>query len=330
MTPLESTTPDSSYPFSSLTQAVLPLLGPSVTGAAGDELRAVLGLSFRMIAVPAACPAHWSDFAEDVQLESAAALFGFRVRPLHPRSAAIGLDDCAAYRQHFLASYVPLIQTALAHGQPVLAWRGWPGDGSHHWGIITAAGVDGSPLTGTTPSAPGCAVPLINPPHQCYIVEQFSPRTLRPNELLSAVAAILRRSPGPEATDRPIRVGPDAWFEWTRFIVDRVRCPVHGPRSFRCHARHARALVAARESIARFLRGQSSAAPPDSLLELLAAVDAFDRTAAILRPIAGETRFPATGPHHQSSQWRTAIQSARDADADAIHALRRALALIGN
>jgi len=138
-------------------------------------LSAILGLSF-LVAVPrdGETPEGGETLARDWNLPAAARLVGLELRPLHPPEAACGLADVEAFAGHFLDSYVPLIRDALNHGQPVLAWQGWPEDLARQWGIITASGREGLGLSGVVLRGEGDVLPLTAPAVQCYVVESAS------------------------------------------------------------------------------------------------------------------------------------------------------------
>ncbi len=119
-----------------------------------DELHATLGLSF-LIGVPTdeTIPPHvWPMLARDAFIVEGARIFGFGIRDVHPPEAAVGLDHVSAFRQHFEASYEPLIARALENNQAVLAWQGWPGEDAYQWGVIGSA-AKGDSQTGALPHA---------------------------------------------------------------------------------------------------------------------------------------------------------------------------------
>jgi len=138
-------------------------------------LNAFLGLSF-LVTVPRGgrTPTGGETLARDWNLLPAAGLVGLELRPLHPPVAARGLADAEAFAQHFLDSYVPLIREALDHGQPVLAWQGWPEDLVRQWGVITASGREGLGLSGVVLRGGEELLPLTAPAVQCYVVESVS------------------------------------------------------------------------------------------------------------------------------------------------------------
>lgn len=147
-----------------------------------DDLLAAMGLSWMVCAVPdEPNVADWSMYARDAFLIPAGRLFGLTIREIHPPQAARGLDRAAEFEQHFDASYRPLINRALEHGQPVLAWRGWPGERRLWWGVVTAACDGGIGFRGGVYPSRDLSVAcelhvLVSPPTQLYVVERVAAR----------------------------------------------------------------------------------------------------------------------------------------------------------
>ncbi len=108
----------------------------------------------------------------DFALPDAAALFGVRLRAMHPPRARHGLSDSAEFTDHFEDSYVPLIHRALENGQRVLAFRGWQSEVPATWGIVDRYEGDNNVLWGTVPNHPE-SVQLNQPALQCYVVEEL-------------------------------------------------------------------------------------------------------------------------------------------------------------
>lgn len=160
-----------------------------------DDLKAALALSWRATAVSdEKDPAVWGAFGHDAFLIPAGRLFGMVIRELHPPEAARGINRLPEFAQHFDASYRPLVERALDHDQAVLAWRGWPGDKSMSWGVITSTCDAGIGLEGVTigpddEAHPEPAAPLCSPPIQLYVVESITPAQPDPDELLEAAVA---------------------------------------------------------------------------------------------------------------------------------------------
>jgi hypothetical protein len=178
------------------------------------DVAVALGLPFLMCADCEQCDvARWASLASDVGLIEAAALFGVRARPLHPRATAAGLVTSPEYNQHFRDSYVPLVRRALAHDQPVLAWQGWPSPAERAWGIITHAEPATGGLRGVTAEAPG-TVPLIGAPLQCYVIEQIDPIAPAAADVLACGAAAVARLHEECAATGPRIAGALAWHFW--------------------------------------------------------------------------------------------------------------------
>jgi len=120
--------------------------------------------------------------ARDAFLADACRVLGLHVRELHPPPAARGLHRASEFGQHFEASYRPHILRALEHNQPVIAWRGWPGEFQLHWGRITHAAAGPVGFVGAVPSAAEGReadswgdLSLVRPPTQVYVMEVMEP-----------------------------------------------------------------------------------------------------------------------------------------------------------
>ncbi|MDO8631426.1 MAG: hypothetical protein Q7R41_13135, partial [Phycisphaerales bacterium] len=147
-----------------------------------DDLLAAMGLSWMVCTVPdEPNVTDWSMYARDAFLIPAGRLFGLTIREIHPPQAARGLDHAAEFEQHFDASYRPLILRALEHRQPVLAWRGWPGERRLWWGVVTAPCDEGIGFRGAVYPSRDLSVAsephvLVSPPTQLYVVETVAAR----------------------------------------------------------------------------------------------------------------------------------------------------------
>jgi len=153
----------------------------SMSGRAEElyDVHNLLGLSLFMTAAPEdADLGRWPVLARDAFLIDAGRSLGMIVREIHPPEAAIGIERAAEFRQHFDASYAPLIRRALEHGQTVLAWQGWDSDAEFLWGIITREDPRGVGFAGTPYAATGMTVDrqrdlaIIRPPVQLYVIEE--------------------------------------------------------------------------------------------------------------------------------------------------------------
>ena len=160
--------------YGSLTHCVVALIRWAGGNATYRDVNAALGLSLRTVAVTHGTePALWTTYACDRFLKDAAAHWGVRLRELHPPEAAEGLSGHTSFDQHFDASYLPLIRSALKHEQPVLAWQGWPDARAPLWGIITGECDERLGISGTTMWSHGRPVPLMRPAAQLYVVEEI-------------------------------------------------------------------------------------------------------------------------------------------------------------
>lgn len=239
---------------SSLTLALEALLRWAGGNVRYRSLNASLALSLRTTAVRRdACLGTWSTYGCDAFLEDTADAFGLRLRDLHPPEASVGLSDHAEFRQHFDASYAPLIRRALENNQPVLAWQGWPDVRAALWGIITQTSDQGVGFAGTTMWSHGQIVALPDPPIQLYVVEECIPRDPDDAELLRHTlrrfASTLRSQLN---GDPDVVTGPDAYDLWSARLSHEEPCPTCGPRGGRCHVQHARCVTSDRASGIRY------------------------------------------------------------------------------
>ncbi len=237
----------------------LPLSLMALLKWSGGDVRyrsvnAALGLSVRTTAVRGStCMGWWSTHDCDRFLVEAAAMFGMRLRPVHPPAAAVGLADHEPFDQHFEASYAPLIRTALDHKQPVLAWCGWPDARASLWGIITTTCDDGIGFAGTTMWSHEQLVALIRPPIQLYIVEEIRPRHPDNAQLLRTAVSRFHAVLCDQQDDNShILSGVAAYDEWLRRLSTPDVCPSCGSGGGKCHVQHARFICSDRASAMRF------------------------------------------------------------------------------
>ncbi len=213
------------------------------------DLCAAMGLSFMPTSVRGEPSTDkWRMYARDAFLIPAGRLFGMTIREIHPPEAAQGIAELPEFKQHFDASYRPLIERALEHDQPVLAWQGWPGEWALHWGVITETCADGIGFAGWVPGTtglePGIEVPssgeslscrdrntsasgsrstearrpdvkLERPPVQIYVVESIAPCKPDPQELQDMTIAHAGVVLGNGLADRfGVTTGPGAYDHW--------------------------------------------------------------------------------------------------------------------
>lgn len=228
-----------------------------------DDLNAALGLSWMTTAVPRERDlARWPMYARDAFLAEAGRLFGMTIRDIHPPEAARGLNGFPEFRQHFEASYRPLIHRALEHNQAVLAWQGWPGDQGMMWGIVKRTcdggigfmGVVGGPRAVRTPGHP---VTLESPPLQLYVVEAITSSQPDPDELLELALDHARLVLGNALESRfGVVTGPAAFDAWIARWEDEEAYVADGTGLRQGHMQLAASVIAAHNSAIRFLESQ--------------------------------------------------------------------------
>ncbi len=231
-----------------------------------DALCAAMGLSFMLC-----CPhndeplCHWPMFARDAFLPEAARLFGMEIREIHPPEAAHGLSGMREFDQHFDASYKPLIRNALRHGQPVLAWRGWPDEHELLWGRIQHECAAGIGFAGSIFGRRGTEIAkelvLQTPPVQLYVVERTVPRIPKADELIDGVLKHARCVLHNELGGRfDVITGPQAYDEWIRRL-DMASKDIDVPNAVVTEtAALATAVMAGHRSATRSLRRELATA----------------------------------------------------------------------
>lgn len=239
-----------------------------------DDLLAALGLSlFACAVLDSPDVGDWSAYGRDAFLIEAARLFGMNIREIHPPEAAVGLRRSPEFRQHFDASYKPLIEHALAHEQPVLAWRGWVGPRDLTWSVIRRRDDSeiGFSAAAATPDAhaEGEECSFDYPPVQVYVVETVTPTSLGPLDRTPvALEHAYRLLSNEIGAGVGLVTGPAAYDAWTEHLTQEAG-PSGGPRvrgdasdisnvSAGCraedHAAHAASIVRSHESGARFFK----------------------------------------------------------------------------
>jgi hypothetical protein len=300
----------------SLTTALRAVLALYGQDQPYENLLAALGLGTLVTAHPDEPLHHWPTLGRDLCLVDAAAKFGLSLRPLHPPDAAAGLGRSSEFASHFHDSYVPLIRTALAHEQLVLAWRGWPAPSSRCWGVI--AGEQDEQLWGFATGRNLEYVPLIDPAHQAYVVEEYrSPgRSLNEIDLFDMVRRFAREFWEGSLTTMPgLLTGEKAYRAW----IQKLRAPDSeeslGLSVLEQHRGAVRSLLAARRAMVIFLRGcarrRSAAAARWA--------ESVERTIEILRPdeIVVADAKAALSPDW-AEQASASLEAARDADSFAL------------
>src|SRR5262245_41083802 len=224
----------------SLAVSLRSLTALSSSPADYDDVVAALGLGSLVAAEAGHSLDDWPMLARDELLVVTAELFGIRLRDLHPRRAAVGLDTSDEFKLHFVDSYLPLIDRALLSGQLAIAWRGWPPPRAMQWGVITSC--TGDVCGGFTLGGSGEPQALISPAQQVYIVEEAGPTVpaLGAADAFGRAAwALCAQESGRWGSDPALRTGSQAWVEWERALF--------GPAEDRqSHGRAVLAIAAAR------------------------------------------------------------------------------------
>lgn len=240
----------------------------------------------------------WTVVGRDVGLMEAAAAFGMHLRPIHPRSAAMELSKSPEYALHFRDSYAPLIIRALAHDQVVIVWGGWPEPSAHDWGVVTEFDAVLNEIRGVVVKAHG-RVKLAAPPLQCYVVEEYEPRTPTPVEIFNCATTAYRRMLDECAESPTMVAGADAIRAWR----DRIEHPIAAER-WAGRKRLRAVLLANRLSGVNWLRDNVSYIPGvDEITDLLdrsiAAMELmppgheYNTSRALSDAMAVEARLPA-------------------------------------
>ncbi len=216
-----------------------------------------LGLGALITAAEGECPASWPNLARDIRVEAASNRHGLLLRDMHPPDAAVGLSRSAEFALHFDDSYAPLIRRALAHGQPVLAWRGWDAPGAplaNAWGVIVGEEDERGlgRFVGFAGSDPARRA-LLGPAHQLYVLETrsgtASERRLSVAELQRVCAALWE----PDAADRlGVLCGAAAYDALLVALDSPGGCCCGQPRGA-CVIAAAQALATTRSLLAQYL-----------------------------------------------------------------------------
>ena len=304
----------------------LPLCLEGILAAAGaqtryDELNCALGSSFAVCARRGdTTPGEWASLARDTHLADAAALFGVRVRDLHPCCAADGLAAAPEYQEHFVDSYVPLIRGSLESGEAVLAWRGWAGKLGVQWGVLTGGTDGGLGLEGVVPGAEK-PVPLTSAALQCYVVEAVAPRVPDSAEVLRCgVEAVARLTEHAASSSTGLATGVDAYDCWAASL-DAEGSAAVSP----VHAAFAGNVVGNREAGIRFLGALRNLAAGGLTREIGGLLTSCETTAGLLKQLIGTVESGAADARRQALGQLGRVQSAERETADRLGDLRRVL-----
>jgi hypothetical protein len=242
-----------------------------------EQIVAALGLGFATAAAPGEPVGQWPTFGRDAALRPAAELLGLRLRELHPPEAARGLHRAGEFAGHFADSYVPLIRTALAHGQTVLAWRGWPPPAEGMWGLLredaegqlvgwvaTSPADAGRGRPGCTPDAEvgryggetrsAAALPLAGPAHQVYVIEEVS-AVAEPSAsaALDEWAGVTLNLWSDRHAVTGVHFGPAAYRAWLDVLAEPAVPGFDPCAAIHEHAHVVSVLAAARAALATWL-----------------------------------------------------------------------------
>ncbi|MGB0717638.1 MAG: hypothetical protein ACPGXK_17295, partial [Phycisphaerae bacterium] len=196
-----------------------------------ESVHAMLGLATLPVASPAATDwLSWMGFGRDFGLMAFATCFDLEVRPLHPANAGVALTSSPEFQQHFDASYVPLIETALAADQAVLAWGHWEGHRDLEWGVIherhtgEAGGYAGDVMSSVDDQFVSDRTQLIRPPTMVYVVDTSHQIADVPvaSGLRLMVGNALRGLTDPALAGGGILFGADAVAYWSEQFKRRA------------------------------------------------------------------------------------------------------------
>ncbi len=240
--------------YESLVVCLRSLLAGVGRDCAYRDLLTALGLGPLLCAHEREPLGWWWTVARDARLGPVAEALGLRLRELHPPEAAIEYEPTPEYTQHFRDSYMPLIEQALAHGQVVLLWGGWPAPRERLWGLVTTR--RSGMLVGLTLWHNGQPMPLISAARQVYIVEGVEPEggawSLGPEAFGRVAAWCLGQWDNHWLDGARVQTGQVAWRRWAQ----RVGGMGHGDEVplYRQHAQLARVTASARRQLAEWLR----------------------------------------------------------------------------
>jgi len=292
-----------------------------------DDLLAGLGLSMMVCAPSEEAPLEdWPLYARDAFLVEAGQLFGMMIRDVHPPEAARGLSGFAEFGQHFDASYKPLIRNALDNGQPVLAWRGWPGSWEKLWGEIrgpceAGLGFHGTIITGE----PRCEASLVldRPPVQVYVVETITPCAPTPVVLLDTALSHAQRVLENVIGQRfGVVTGPKAFEAWAA----KLKEPRTDDTAFvRGMAALARGIVEGHRSAERFFEQHRSLETGRACAAVEALMETFRQVVASLTDLCNETGVAERLRRHDGiAEIDARLAEAREVTTRAIRAFHAA------
>ncbi|MCG3179349.1 MAG: hypothetical protein BIFFINMI_01683 [Phycisphaerae bacterium] len=260
-------------------ETLLLALG-AVLNAAGrpmhyHDLAGATGLAFLFAWAPddAGCLARRGQAGREVVLTRANDALNLVMRPFHPR----GLDggaSCGRFEKHFVDSYAPLMAGAIGHGQPLLAWGGWPEDDKgaarvHSWGVLTRCDPAAGRFGGWSAESLDGPAWLAAPPRVVdaveAVLEPVPPSRMLPGGL--RLAAGWRRDPLLVA--QGVAVGTEAMRQWAAAVGgSEPICPACGDDGWRCQHALLEGLYAARVSAYEFIYRNAESAASAAMREL--------------------------------------------------------------
>ncbi len=294
-----------------------------------DEWVGVLGLGNLIAAAESEPLGNWPALARDRRLSEVAQAYGITLRPLHPPAAARGLSESREFGAHFCDSYLPLISRALAVGQVVLNWRGWPPPREPLWGVITEQHDD--VLAGFSLKHRCELLPLIGPAHQCYVVEEFQPPTADRTQLAlfqtarHAALANWTERPVDEAQTGRVRCGAPAWEAWIREVAEPSQLTSSAAPPARQISDATAALGATRRTQASWLRKVAAELPAKQAVAARDWAAACEAVITVLTPWAGpDATRGALEVSKDSAPICAALMQAFETERAAIDRLREA------
>jgi hypothetical protein len=262
-------------------EAVLAAFGHSV---AREELSAVMGNAFLLsYSVDAPPGQQWNAYGRHTFLETTARLYGLELRDLHPPDAAPLPLTPPEFEGHFVDSYLPLVQTALAHGYPAFAWMGWPQPNGTLWGVVTGFDAANGRCLGQTIYSRGRPVAFTSAPVQVYTVQEFREVRASPAELLKVMlnhAAVIMKNLIP--SNYRVTSGPASLEAW------RGNVATIGPDMNR---RLSQSFVAGRQAALDVFSSFRQAADADQIRTIDEYALLFEQQIKALSSVAGEEQL---------------------------------------
>lgn len=305
----------------SLAAALRTLLASAGAADTYDETLVALGLGTLNVADRSRPLEAWGDLSREAVLPCTAGLLGIRLRELHPRRTATGLEQSTEFAEHFHDSYLPLIHRAIAAGQCALVWRGWPPPRDLYWGLVTRT--VGTTLSGMTLGHSGELLALVGPAHLVFVVEQVAAhcrKSLDPADEFRRTAHMALMQERQQWSVEPgVVTGSRALWAWRETIAAQSGTDLR--TLGRMHSRLAAGVVAGRRSLARWLKERTSNL--DSVEKTIANnwQETCAKTAAELEPSILEFPPDDSAISAKLQIARTALERAAEREAGILPAL---------